>query len=167
VPTKVCPRCSVLSETDADTCPNCGASYARAGRGLSRVEKGAIAVTALALAAGGAALALRGDDEAGEDPAATPTATPVQHTIRFEQAARLPAGVPYDEVIAEFGPPRPNLEGSQKRRLGANECIYYDIAGERTDAMLCFKDEKLTVVAVNYPDTPPPPKRGGRRGQGG
>lgn len=175
MPQKVCPRCSVLSDTDADTCPSCGAAYVRGGRrGPTGLERGAIAVAVLALAGAGAVFAMAGDDEPAPKAKATP-AGPPPHAIVFSQAARIQAKSPYRRVIASLGAPRPDLQGTQERYLGSNRCIYYDVIDQpETDAQVCFRHGRVTVVAVNYPAAPPqdpdakPIKPdGGKRQRGG
>ncbi len=159
---KVCPRCSVLSDTDADVCPNCGAAYARGGGpGPTGLNKGLIALAVLAIAGAGAIIATAGggDDASPKAAAAkatqTPTAPP-RHSIVFSQAAAIRAKTPYAQVIASLGTPRPDLQGTQKRYLGQNRCIYYDLIDQpQTDAQVCFRGGRVTVVAVNYPGAPP------------
>lgn len=65
-PVKVCPRCSVQSQTDGSFCPHCAASYIGPGP-LSKISKRIVIVVVAALvvigSAGGLALKISHDNE--------------------------------------------------------------------------------------------------------
>ena len=73
-PTKVCPRCSVQSQTSGEFCPHCGAKYMHGRKGLGAVSKrtkiiAAAVVAVIVLAGGGVAIAekISHDDQVTQD----------------------------------------------------------------------------------------------------
>lgn len=71
LPVKVCPHCSVQSQTDGQYCPHCGASYVHGRRGLAKRTKLIIVgvLGALVLAGAGVAIAQKvsHDNQVAED----------------------------------------------------------------------------------------------------
>lgn len=59
VPTKVCGKCSVQSQTAGEFCPHCGHSYTRRGPSKRTKLIVGVLVAVLVIAAGGTALALK------------------------------------------------------------------------------------------------------------
>lgn len=71
VPIKVCPHCSVQSQTEGQYCPHCGASYVHGRKGLAKRTKIILAAVlgALVLAGAGVAIAQKvsHDNQVAED----------------------------------------------------------------------------------------------------
>lgn len=58
LPVKVCPHCSVQSQTDGQYCPHCGASYVHGRKGLAKRTKVIVAAVLGALVLAGAGVAI-------------------------------------------------------------------------------------------------------------
>jgi len=161
-PTKVCPNCSVLSQTDADRCPSCGASYAR-GPGR-RGRAGAVAAgVGSALAAAAAVVVLSGGDDepalpqarATPMPTPPPTATAVpqgRNAITLAQAKKIQLGSTVNGVRSRLGEPKPDREPGEPARFNGLPCVYYNLAGTpEGDVRLCYRRGRLATGTTVYP----------------
>jgi hypothetical protein len=134
-PLKICPSCSVASRTEAETCPNCGASYERRGAGRWVKVPLAILVVALAFAGGYFGLSkLVWDDDEPEG-------------LTAEEAEALPNGssegkldAVIDDAEPARAPRRQNADGTELL------CRYYFVVdAEDTVWEACYLEGRLEV----------------------
>jgi hypothetical protein len=126
-PLKVCPRCSVGSRTDAETCPNCGRRYRRRWRPWAL----GTAIVALAFGAGfGGRLLL---DSGGDDDGSS-------SQITSRQASAIPRGISRPDLVNRLG-----ATPAVIRQVGNGQtCLFYSLS-DRPDSVwsFCFVGGKL------------------------
>jgi hypothetical protein len=124
-PLKICPRCSVASRTDADSCPNCGRRYRRRWRPLAL----GVAILALAFGAGYGGRLLLADDDEGSSSEITP-----------QQASAVPLGISRPELVGWL-----DANPTVVKPAGPGQtCLFYPLADQPDSAWaFCFAGGKL------------------------
>jgi hypothetical protein len=140
VPTKVCPRCRVQTQTLEERCPNCGKRYER-----PRVVKIAAILAAAAALGSATGLVLAALDDAGEQ-----TKTQTVPAITFEQGARIDAGTSRAEVERRLGRPAVRRPAGRGNEL---PCTYYDLSDQAGIWQFCFRRDKV-VISGTVPRPP-------------
>jgi hypothetical protein len=88
-PTKVCPKCSVQTQTAGNFCPNCGAAYAgqrKLPKFSKRVILFAVGILIIAIAGVAIALSIQHNNQVNSEKAAAAAAAEVQKEREAEEA---------------------------------------------------------------------------------